>query len=146
MGGGLIIGSILGLASKDTLHEVGRTIADAIPDTAQPDKRIADLYRAVNPAELEDIVSHGGAFRNPPGIERKHFSTAPGGAISYAQQTYGTGLYQGPYTLVGTQIPTNLITPDMRANVDRGIDTVTVPTHLLPALSPAKIIGPIPVP
>jgi hypothetical protein len=55
-------------------------------------------------------------------------------------------LYEGPYTLVGTQIPSNLITPIMNANVDRGIDTVVVPTTLLPALTPARILGPIPNP
>lgn len=104
---------------------------------------MTDLFRAVSPAELADIAIQGGAFSNPPGVEVKYFSTTPAGAISYAHQTYGTGLYQGPYTLVGTQIPSNLISPIMRVNVDRGIDTVTVPTSLLPALSPARIIGPI---
>jgi RHS repeat-associated protein len=90
--------------------EVG---APAIPTTTTDDPprppAMTDLFRAVNPAELQDITSSGGRFRNPPGIEVKYFSRTAAGAISYAQQTFGTGLYEGPYTLVGTQIPSNLI-------------------------------------
>ena len=97
------------------------------------------LYRAVSQAELEDILANNGAFRNPRGIENKYFSTTRDGAASYAQQTVGTPLYEGPYTIVGTSIPRSAITPMMRATVDRGISTVTVPTDMLSYLRPARI-------
>jgi RHS repeat-associated protein len=105
-----------------------------------------NLYRTVSPAELDDILKSGNAFRNPPGIEVKYFSSTPEGAASYAQQTFGTGLYQGPYTIVGTQIQTNLIDSSMKVTVDRGIQTVVVPTQHLPALRPAQPFNFTPLP
>ncbi|MFT4046644.1 MAG: RHS repeat-associated core domain-containing protein [Solimonas sp.] len=92
------------------------------------------LFRAVSNAELDDL-SATGTFNNPLGIESKYFSTTAEGASSYAQQTVGTGLYQGPYTIIQTSIPTNLISPTMQVTVDGGISTVVVPTELLPSLS-----------
>lgn len=83
-------------------------------------------------------MANNGAFRNPLGIENKYFSTTAQGAASYARQTFRTGLYEGPYTIVQTSIPTRAIDSTMRATVDRGISTVTVPTELLPQLSPAN--------
>ncbi len=99
--------------------------------------RFAELYRAVTDAELDDIVRTQ-AFRNPVGIEVKYFATTAEGASAYAQaasQAFG----DGPFTIVETRIPTALITAEMRAVVDRGIATVTVPTNLLHHLSTPKI-------
>lgn len=104
------------------------------------------LYRAVGPAELQNLVARSGAFWNPIGIEAKYFSTSAEGAASFARQAFGTGLYQGPYTIVETKIPTNLITPGMRVSVDKGISTVVVPTEILPALSPARALNFTPLP
>jgi len=54
------------------------------------------LYRTVSPAELADIAAMKGILRNPMGIETKYFSLTTEGAATYARQTLGTGLYQGP--------------------------------------------------
>lgn len=104
------------------------------------------LFRAVNPDELSQLSADDGAFVNPAGSEVKYFSTTPEGAASYAKQTFGTGLYEGPYTIVQTTIPSSSITPIMQATVDRGISTITVPTRLLPSLSPASPLSSIPLP
>jgi uncharacterized protein RhaS with RHS repeats len=96
------------------------------------------LYRAVNSAELASIRSTR-AFSNPLGIERKYFSTTLAGAQSYAAQA--SKAYGETYSVVRTAIPTRLISQDMRATVDRGIPTVTVPSELLPSLKSPKILG-----
>jgi RHS repeat-associated protein len=106
------------------------------------------LYRAVAPGELADLSANAGAYRNPLGIEVKYFSETAEGAASYARQAYQAGgsLYQGPYTIVRTDIASDLITPIMRATPDRGIPTVTVPTELLPRLTPAQPLPATPLP
>ena len=109
-------------------------------------EQITALYRAVNGPELYDLAKRAGRFRNPPGIEMKYFSTTAAGAASYAQQTFGTGLYEGPYTIVGTALASHLITARMRVTTDRGIPTVVVPTTLLPRLSPAQPLPFTPLP
>lgn len=105
-----------------------------------------ELRKAVTPAELRDLARQAGVFRNPPGVEVKYFSETAEGAASYAQHTFGTGLYEGPYTIVSTEIAAHLITPLMRATTDRGIPTVVVPTDLLPRLSPAHQLPFTPLP
>lgn len=109
---------------------------------------IVPLYRAVNPTELNNLEENGGAFVNLPSNEVKYFSETPQGAASYAQQTCQAGgtLYQGPYTIVQTNIPTNLVSPIMRASPDRGIPTIVVPTELLPELAPASPLNYSPLP
>ena len=97
------------------------------------------LYRAVSPAELESIKTLN-AFSNLPGLEVKYFSTTLQGAQSYAAQA--SKAFGGDYLIVETSIPTRLITNQMRATVDRGITTVTVPTELLPRLAPPRTVGP----
>jgi hypothetical protein len=104
------------------------------------------LFRAVSPAELADLGATG-AFRNPLGAEVKYFSTTAEGAASYARQTVGTGLYQGPYTIVRTEVPTNLVnSPLLRSTVDRGIPTIVVPTQTLPRLAPPVTLPATPLP
>ncbi|MBI2739224.1 MAG: RHS repeat-associated core domain-containing protein [Rhodospirillales bacterium] len=98
------------------------------------------LFRAVNRAELADIAASGG-FRNLGQASGKYFSTTAEGAGSYARQTFGTGLYEGPYTVVQTSIPSRLISADMRATVDRGISTVVVPDVMLRHLTMAKSLN-----
>jgi hypothetical protein len=104
------------------------------------------LYRAVTPAELRDLARRAGVFGNPPGIEVKYFSETAEGAASYAQHTFGTGLYEGPYTIVSTEIASHLVTPLMRATTDRGIPTVVIPTELLLRLSSAHPLPFTPLP
>ena len=79
------------------------------------------------------------AFRNPPGIETKYFSTSLEGAESYASQAQAA-FKDGPYSIVQTSVPTNAITPEMQAIVDGGIETVVVPTGSLDLLSTPNVI------
>jgi len=53
-----------------------------------------------------------------------------------AHATFG----DGPYALVATSIDPSTLPADCRAVVDRGIETVTIPTELLYALSPPIIV------
>jgi hypothetical protein len=95
-------------------------------------------------SELDDIAAHG-VFRNPAGIEVKYFSTSPEGAASYARQA-ARAFGDGPFTLVESRIPSQLITPQMKATVDRGIQTIVVPTENLGALGAPKVWTYSPVP
>jgi hypothetical protein len=99
------------------------------------------LYRAVTQAELHDLATRSGTFRNLPGIESKYFSTSAEGAASYARQTYQRGgvVYEGPYTIMETEIPESAMTPEMMPPC--GISTVVVPTEKLPLLSPAETLN-----
>ncbi len=103
------------------------------------------MYRAVSPIELSDIRKTG-VFRNPAGAERKYFSFTSEGEASYAKQTFGAGLYQGPYSIVHTRISRNLIDPIDLANVDRGIDAVALPTERLFDLYRPRFFNYSPVP
>src|SRR4051794_9500585 len=94
--------------------------------------QMTTLYRAVTEPELASIRSTKG-FTNPPGIEVKYFSTTRHGAWSYAAQA-AAAFGEGPFTVVQTSISSRLITNVMRVTVDRGIETVIVPTDLLPEL------------
>ena len=120
--------------------------SDKIADA--PKRGTTKLYRAVKQAELDDIAASSGKFKNPAGIESKYFSKSPEGAASYAKQTYqrGGALYEGPYTIVETKIPTSSIKPDMTVSVDRGISTVVVPSNKLPSLAPGRPLNYSPIP
>ena len=96
------------------------------------------LYRAVTQAELSSIQTTG-AFSNIYGIETKYFATSLQGARSYADQAAQV-FGDGPFTIVCTSILLSLITPEMQVSVDRGIETVTVPTSLLRTLTSPQII------
>jgi hypothetical protein len=113
-----------------------------------PNSAVTPLYRAVSPAELADLKAAGGGFRNPAGIEVKYFSETAEGAASYAQQAHRAGgaVYEGPYTIVRTEVPSNAITPIMRAAPDRGIPTVTLPTEAVPRLAPGQPLPYSPIP
>jgi RHS repeat-associated protein len=92
------------------------------------------LYRAVERAEFDDILTRG-AFHNPPktgGI--KYFSDSLEGATSYAKQA-SEGAGWGPFWIVETRIRRDLITPSMRSSVDGGVPAIVVPTEMLPHLS-----------
>jgi len=108
------------------------------------------LFRAVSESELQDLSARSGAFRNPPGTEVKYFATSPEGAASYARQTFqrGGALYEGPYTIVESEIATSAVTPEMvvLGGVDRGIGTIVVPTEGLPLLKPATPLNYTPIP
>lgn len=97
-----------------------------------------DLYRAIKPAELQQIIETGG-FENPYGIERKYFSTSLEGAKQFAkmaEKAFG----DEPYSYIKTQIPRTVVTDILKANVDRGINTIVVPTENLFQLSNVEIL------
>jgi hypothetical protein len=112
--------------------------ADGIVKSAKETvEETQQLFRAVGPDELADIKK-ADAFRNPDGIENKYFSTTEAGANQYgemAEKAFG----DPPYTTVQTSIPKKDITTDMKAQVDRGIDTVVVPTQKLNKLDKPKV-------
>lgn len=109
---------------KGTVGLFSRDVAEAGTTT---------LYRAVMNPEADSIQASG-AFTNPAGIETKYFSTSLEGAQSYASQA-SRAFGDGPFSIVQTSIPTSSITPDMVVSVDRGIQTVVVPTADLTKLS-----------
>lgn len=92
------------------------------------------LYRAVSPSELADIKSTG-QFINRGSALGKYFSTTPEGAASYAKQAV-SAFGDEPYSMVSTEISSNSISPIMRASVDGGISSVTVPDSMLSDLNP----------
>ena len=97
------------------------------------------LYRAVKGAELRSIEDTN-QFSNLAGLENKYFSTSLEGAQSFAEQAsaaYG----DGPYGIVATSIPAELITHEMECTVDQGaIPTITISSELLPELAPPEIL------
>jgi hypothetical protein len=97
-----------------------------------------ELYRAVRGAEAENIRNTG-VFTNPPGIEAKYFALSLGGARTYASRA-DTQFDDGPYHLVKTTIRSDLISPSMLVSVDGGIETVVLPTHLLPHLALPELL------
>jgi hypothetical protein len=113
--------------------------------TAEANASRTPLYRAVQQGELADIQATN-AFRNPVGIEVKYFSTTPEGAASYARQAFRAWPQEGPYTLVTTDISTELISNEMTCVVDRGVSTVVVPDALLPGLNPPVVQPFFPIP
>jgi hypothetical protein len=74
-------------------------------------------------------------IRKQGSAEGKYFSLTGEGTSAYAKQAV-QAFGDPAYTLVTTQIPADMITPAMRATVDRGVPAVIVPDHLLPSLIP----------
>jgi len=99
------------------------------------------LYRAVNSAELESIITSGGKFSmgdNTTYETGKLFQTNPADAYAYAVLANKTIAKDDPYTaIVSTLAPEGSYIP-----VDPIIDApsaVIVPATNLPLLSPASI-------
>jgi RHS repeat-associated protein len=134
-GAASIADAALGVATLGLSTRVGTRVraAETALDTTT-------LFRAVTAPELESIQSLN-AFSNPAGIESKYFSTSLEGAQSYASKA--TSAYgDGPFGFVQTSIPTSSITPQMSVQVDRGIQTVVVPTGQLSGLNSPVILPP----
>jgi RHS repeat-associated protein len=141
---GLILATeVAGLGPEDpvadaaVLGEIGAYEGGAFA-AAEGAGATTNLFRAVTTPELESIQSLN-AFSNPAGIEVKYFSTSLEGAQSYASQAT-SAFGDGPFSFVRTSIPTSSITPEMSVTVDRGIQTVVVPTGQLPGLSTPVIL------
>ena len=80
-------------------------------------------------------IEETGQFINRGSAEGKYFSLDPEGVSSYAKQAVA-GFGDPPYTMVQTQIRTRLLTPEMGARVDRGVNALVLPNGLLPGLTP----------
>ena len=109
--------------------------------------RSVPLYRAVQDSELNQILETG-SFQIPEGgIEGKTFSTSAEGAACYAKQAYRAWPHEGPYSLVKSSIPEDLITPDMvpETGVDGGIQSIVVPAQTLPQLATPEIQTDMPI-
>lgn len=134
------------MSGADELLLLGILVPGLLPEDAAlagGAEGTTTLYRAVTQTELESINANGGAFLPSPSGLPKYFSTTAEGASSYARQIYGTGLYEGPYTIVQSSFPTNISTEIF---VDRGIPTVTIQNQSLPSLSPARPLNYTPIP
>jgi RHS repeat-associated protein len=138
--GGIFNAARVGLMSlaETFLSSFGRKGATEVAEEGS-----TSLFRAVMDKELDDLAE--GAFRNPAGIEVKYFSETAEGAASYARQAH-RAFGDGPFTIVETRIPSNLITSGMRVTVDRGIRTIVVPTEALPQLIRPTIWNYTPLP
>ena len=132
-------------ASRRTEVEVSGTTSPQVANSYDNDVEVTPIHRVVQDEELADIQSTGIFRPSPYGSEGKYFSSTPEGAASYAQQAYNR-YNDPPYTLVESSIPSEFLTPDMRVNVDRGIDTYVIPNDLLPYLNPPVIRDSIPIP
>ena len=96
------------------------------------------LFRAVMPAELEDIKVYR-RFRNPPQTHYKYFALEPEGATQYARLARDR-FAVGPFTLVETSIPKSAISWEMRARVDGGIETLAIRTPWLSLLTTTMLL------
>lgn len=98
-----------------------------------------ELFRAVRPEELNQILNTS-TFQNIPGMaEGKYFSTTLEGAKQYAEmaeKVFG----DPPYTIVRTSVPKSVITDVMKADVDRGIDTLVIPPANLKELTVPQVL------
>ena len=109
----------------------------ASPDSQlglQPEERgrTVTLWRAVGNSELADIRATA-TFRNPPGLEVKYFCLSAEDAARYARLAYRRWPQEGTYTLVGTEISRELITPEMHVTVDRRIGAIVSQPSFCPA-------------
>jgi hypothetical protein len=119
---------------------------EGIRDRALPrnQSKNTPLWRAVKEDELAQIMATR-TFVNPRGIEVKYFSLEVEGAIQYAELARRAFDRGRVFTIVQTSIRSNLLSPDMFVEVDRGIQTVAIPSHLLPMLTKPNVL-PITVP
>ena len=126
-------------------NSAGKENEQAIPRATAKEKTLVVgatlLYRAVNSAELESIITSGGKFSmgdNTTYETGKLFQTNPADAYAYAVLANKTIAKDDPYTaIVSTLAPEGSYIP-----VDPIIDApsaVIVPATNLPLLSPASI-------
>lgn len=136
----------IGVAGKVISQAQSKVVAGAqLGSSAAVGSELVTLWRAVKAKELADIRATG-TFRNLGSAEGKYFSQTAEGAMAYAKQAYRAWPNEGAYTLVRTEIPKSLLTPEMSAVVDRGgIPALVVPDALLPRLRPT-VLEPIPAP
>ena len=148
--GWVVIGAVAVVGIGIALYNHYANSADkeneqAIPRATAKEKALVVgatlLYRAVNSAELESIITSGGKFSmgdNTTYETGKLFQTNPADAYAYAVLANKTIAKDDPYTaIVSTLAPEGSYIP-----VDPIIDApsaVIVPATNLPLLSPASI-------
>ena len=99
---------------------------------------VVNLYRAVGPDELNDIIKSG-VFKSPYGIETKYFTTSGQQASTYAQMAV-MKFKDPPYTIIKTQIPKNALNdPLLNVTVEKGIKAYALPNNMLPGLKPTVL-------
>ncbi len=101
------------------------------------------LFRAVKPAELEQIKQTRTFQLSKQSVEGKYFSSKEG-ASQYARQAYRAfATIDGyePYTIVKTSISEEHIDDSWKVVVDSGIETIVVPSTDLPKLATPKILN-----
>jgi hypothetical protein len=99
---------------------------------------MTELYRAVREAEARSIEAHG-LFINPAGVEAKYFALSLSGVRKYASNA-DRRFGDGPYRIVRTTIRSDRIEAEMMVTVDSGIETVVLPTWLLPDLTAPEMV------
>ena len=93
-------------------------------------------------------IEQTGSFVLGPGQEIRYFATSAEAAARYARMASLTPWGAGVYELYATSILYHLVEEWMRVpgGVDRGIETIVVPEHLLPQLSQPVRLSVIPRP
>ncbi|MEF2072457.1 RHS repeat-associated core domain-containing protein [Consotaella aegiceratis] len=93
------------------------------------------LYRVVSPQEARSIQATGQFTPSPGGLESKYFSSTEAGARQYGEMAKRLGETNQTIVVKG-EINRSLLTPEMRATVDRGVDAIAVPNEILPNVKP----------
>jgi hypothetical protein len=110
---------------------------------------IQPLYRAVRMGGREmAAIEQTGSFVLGPGQEIRYFATSAEAAARYARMARLTPWGSGFYEFYATSILYHLIEEWMTVpgGVDRGIETIVVPEHLIPRLSRPLRLSVIPLP
>lgn len=133
---GMTMGIVRVMAGKALSREAGAVSKNtgSPPATEGSRLRLSPLWRAVKPAELEDIQATG-IFRNLGSAEGKYFSTTAEGAASYAKQAF-YGFKDPVYTLIRTVMPSSLLQQLGVQAVDQGVPAVVMPNQALSGLMP----------
>jgi RHS repeat-associated protein len=95
------------------------------------------IYRGVDDSELTDLKSSQTFNPDPKGSPAKYFCFTSTDASREAELQYIA--FKKISTIVQTQIPLNLLTPDMFGECDPDIPFIALPNELLPSLSPPVI-------
>jgi hypothetical protein len=132
--------------AAEVAEGIGAEAADLVSSSigeGAAEEGTTSLYRAVGPAELEDIQATG-AFRNLGWAEGKYFTTSGEAASSYARQAVNS-FGDRPYTIVQSNVPNSVLKGMSPVNVDGGIPAYVIPNESLPSLTP-NIMNYSPIP
>ncbi len=138
--------TVAGVPSATSVNPVvaSEAVGARLCKTGADANDLVDVYRAVGPDELADILNTG-RFNSPYGLEGKYFTSSAESAGFYAQQAV-RAFNDPPYTIVQSQLPRNVLNmPGIQATVDRGIPAWVIPNRHLPAMTPNPLnYSPVP--